>query len=330
MSESALPHEVVWTLTNAVVASRCLQVVAELGVADHIGDEPASAKDLAAACGADADALDRVLALLATFGVFEAGASGYGHTGASRLLRSDHPQSMRGFSRMMGLPAFRAMFDHLDYSVRTGAPAADLVDPGGLWAYLKGHPGEAEVFGHAMTAKSSADIASLLAAYDFGRFTTVADIGGGRGHLLRALLDANPATEGSLFDLPDVLARVEIDTQRLTLHAGDFFRDPLPAADGYVLMDIIHDWGDAEAADILRAVRRAGHPGARVLVVENVLAEDVHDPHGRTLDVIMLAVTGGRERTGAELGRLLESAGFGAPTIIETGGPLRIVEAMAI
>ena len=327
---TAQPHETVWTLTNAVVASRSLHVVAELGVADHIGEEPVGVKELASACAADPDGLDRVLRLLAVHGIFERRADGYAHTEASRLLRSDHRMSMRAFSRMMGLPVFRATFDHLDHSVRTGSPAVELVDRHGLWPYLEAHPREAEIFGQAMTAKAAADISAVLGAYDFGRFDTIADIGGGRGHLLRAVLDAVPTAEGILFDLPEVVATLSIGRDRLTARAGDFFVDPLPTADAYILMEVIHDWSDAEAAAILSAVRRAASPGARVLIVENVLGVAQSDPRGHTLDVIMLAVTGGRERTPDQLGELLESAGFGHSTVIETAGPLRIVEAVAV
>ena len=322
------PHEIVWTLTNAVVASRSLHVVAELGVADHIHDDAVSIKELATVCGADAVGLDRVLRLLATHGIFEARGDGYEHTEASRLLRSDHPMSMRAFPRMMGLPGFVAMFDQLDHSVRTGEPAAVLVDPGGMWAYLHQHPGEADVFGQAMTAKAAADTAAVLAAYDFGGADTIADIGGGRGHLLRAVLDSVPTAEGILFDLPGVIESLEVNRDRLTARAGDFFVDPLPMADVYILMEVIHDWPDAEAAAILSAVHRAASPGARVSIIENVLGDGKSDQRGHTLDVIMLAVTGGRERTSAQFGELLEGAGFVNPTVIDTAGPLRIIEAM--
>ena len=330
MSASVLqPHEVVWSLTNAVVASRSLHVVAELGVADHIVEEPVGIEDLAAACGADPDGLDRVLRLLTTFGVFAWGTDGYRHTEASRLLRSDHPMSMRAFARMMGLPALRGTFDHLEHSVLTGSPAMGVVDDGGLWPYLQAHPREGEVFAQAMTAKAAADIAAVLGAYDFARFDTIADVGGGRGHLLRAVLDVVPGTHGILFDLPAVTEALDLDLDRLTAHPGDFFVDPLPTADAYVLMEVIHDWPDAQALAILHAVRRAAPPGARVLIIENVLNGVQADPRGHTLDVIMLAVTGGRERTGAQLGDLLEHAGFASWTVTDTSGPLHLVEAVA-
>ena len=326
---SQKPHEVIWTLTNAAVPSAALHTVAELGVADHVADETVPLKQLAAACGADPDALDRVLCLLVAHGIFDRQPDGYRHNDASRLLRGDHPMSMRAFARMMGLPVMKASFGRLDHSIRTGSTSFELVDGNSLWPYLAAHPDEMEIFGQAMTAKAAGDTAAVLAAYDFGRFDTIADIAGGRGHLLRAVLDAEPTAEGILFDLPDVVAALEIDRDRLTGRPGDFFVDPLPSADAYILMEVIHDWPDAEAAAILEAVRRAASPGARVLIIENVLVDVGADPRGHTLDVIMLTVTGGRERTGNELGELLKGAGFAPSAVIDTSGPLRIVEGIA-
>ena len=180
-----------------------------------------------------------------------------------------------------------------------------------------------------MTAKAAADIAAVLGAYDFARFDTIADIGGGHGHLLRAVLNVVPEAQGILFDLPAVTDALDLGMDRLTAHPGDFFVDPLPTADAYVLMEVIHDWPDAQALAILHAVRRGARPGARVLIIENVLNGVDADPRGHTLDVIMLAVTGGRERTGRQLGRLLEEAGFATWTVTETSGPLHLVEAVA-
>ena len=323
------PHEIVWTLANAVIVSRCLHVVAELGVADDVRDEPVDVRELASRCGADADALDRVLRLLTAHGVFERDHGGFRHTPASELLRTDHPMSMRALPRMMGLPVFSTTFANLEHSVRTGSPALDTVEPRGLWAYNQEHPDEALIFGQAMTAKAVADIAAILDAYDFSRFRTIADIGGGRGHLLRAVLDAAPTSQGVLFDLPEVVDTVDFEHERLMPHAGDFFVDALPAADVYVLMEVLHDWPDAECVDIMSAIRRAAEPGASLLVIENVLAEEP-DPHGHILDVLMLAVTGGKERTVSQLSELFDRAGFSDGTVIETAGPLRIVEATTV
>lgn len=323
------PHEIVWSLTNAVVASRSLHVVADIGVADHIGDEPVRVKELASSCGADADALDRVLHLLAAHGIFEATGEGYGHTEPSRLLRTDHPMSMRAFSRMMGLPVFFASFGELEHSLRTGSPSIELAAPQGLWPYLQDHPNEREVFGQAMTAKAAGDTQAVIGAYDFTGFNKIADVGGGRGHLLCAVLDAAVTAEGILFDLPEVIDTLDLQHDRMRTHAGDFFVDPLPGADAYILMDIIHDWPDAEAAAVLSAIRSASDPGARVLIIETIIPEGDIDPTVQTLDIIMLCVTGGRERTAKQLGELLNSTGFRLNNVIHTSGALRIVEAVA-
>ena len=323
------PHEIIWNLTTAYVSSRCLHVVAELGVADQIADEPLTAAELAARCDVNPAALDRVLQLLAAHGIFERTGDRFGHTAASQLLRSDQPMSMRAFPRAMGLPIFWKTFRNLEHSLRTGSPALETVEPAGVWAYFQDRPREAQVFGEAMTAKAGADIASVLGAYDFSRFNTVADIGGGRGHLLAAVLDAAPSAQGILFDLPEVINNITIKHDRLTPLAGDFFADPLPAADVYLLMEVLHDWTDEKCRAILGAIRRAAPPGATVLVIENVLSDDQPDPRGHILDLIMMANTGGRERTQPQLADLFDSSGFQGVTGIETAGPMRIVETSA-
>ncbi len=324
------PHETIWGLTTATVASRVLHVIAEIGVADHIDDTPVFAKELAARCGADAGAVDRALMLLAAHGVFDRIGDAYAHTDASRLLRSDHPMSMRAFPRMMGMASFSASLGHLEHSVRTGETAFGLVEPDGLFAHLQRNEAEARIFDASMTAKAAGDTAAVLAAYDFSRFSTIADIGGGRGHLLRAVLQEAPDSSGILFDLPGVIDTVDASSERFEVHAGDFFVDALPAADAFILMEVIHDWDDDQAAAILSAVRRAATPGATVLIIEAVADDEVLDPVVRTLDVIMLAITGGRERTAAEFDRLLASVGFRAISVLPTPSPLRIVEAVAV
>ncbi len=324
------PHEKIWSLATATVASRTLHVIAELGVADHIDESPVLAKELAARCGADPGSLDRALMLLSAHGIFRREGDGFAHTDSSRLLRTDHPMTMRAFPRLMGMASFSASFAHLDHSIRTGAPAFEHVDPDGLFAHLQGHGEEARIFDASMSAKAAADIAAVLGAYDFSRFATIADIGGGQGHLLQGVLEAVPKASGILFDLPGVIETVDAPRERFSLHAGDFFVDDLPSADAYILMEVIHDWDDERAAAILSAVRRAALPGATVLIIEAVADEERLDPVVRTLDMIMLAITGGRERTSAELAQLLASVGLRATATLLTPGALRIVEAVAV
>jgi hypothetical protein len=321
------PGELVWALANAGVAARCLHVVTELAVADRIDAAPVPVGDLAAACGADADALDRVLRLLTVHGVFARHADGYAHTPASRLLRGDAVPTMRPYARMTGLPLWWDNLACLERSVRSGRPALEAVDTQGLWPYLRQRPAEAEIFDKAMTAKAVAGVAGVLAAYDFGRFASFVDVGGGRGHLLRAVLDAVPSATGVLFDLPDVIEGVELGHPRMSAMAGDFFVDALPEADAYLLMDVVHDWPDEECVAILRAVRRAAPAEATVLVVEAIVPDGPVDARTATLDVLMLMLTGGRERTADELRVLLDRAGFSLQGVLETSGPVRIAEA---
>lgn len=324
-ASSPPPAQLVWNLVNAHAIARCVHVVAEFGVADALGDAPAPAAELAQGTGMDADALDRMLRLLVANGVFAAGAGGYAHTPASELLRSDHPQSMRAFARMIGLPAVWQGFTELRHAATTGRPARDWPD---LLAHFAEHPDEARLFNEAMVAKSMATIPAVVEACDWSGFRRIADIGGGRGHLLQAILEHAPDAAGVLFELPRVIAdATAAASPRLELVAGDFFADPLPAADAYVLMEVLHDWNDDDALRILRALRGAAPPGARLRVVETVIP-DAPDSHpGKVLDIIMLAVTGGRERTGGAYRALLARAGWDMQRVIPTASPLSVVEA---
>lgn len=323
------PHETIHMLANADVPQRCLYLVAELGIADAL-DEAADAVTLAQRCSLDAGALDRVLRVVVAHGVFERRGDAYAHNDASRLLRTDRPRSMRPFVRMVGMPVFHKAYGALEHSLRTGETAIEQVTPGGLWPYLRSHPHEAALFNDAMEGKAHGDVADVLAAYDFTPYSSVADIGGGHGHLLRAVLDTAPLARGVLFDLPDVVASLPQPGERMVHQAGDFFADALPAAQLYVLMDVLHDWPDAQAAEILRALRRAAAAGSTALVVEGIRDDDRDDPRAATLDVVMLAVTGGRERTARELTDLMAAAGFRVTALIDTGGPMRLLEAVAV
>jgi len=260
-------------------------------------------------------------------GVFVRHADGYAHTQASQLLRVDSARTMRPYARMAGMPLWWNSLAALERSVRSGRPALEAVDTQGLWAYLRQRPGEAEIFDHAMTAKAVAGVAGVLAVYDFARFSTLVDVGGGRGHLLRAVLAAVPSATGVLFDLPDVIGNVEVGHPRMSAMAGDFFVDVLPQADAYLLMDVVHDWSDEECVAILSAVRRAAPAEATVLVVEAIVPDGPVGVRTATLDVIMLMLSGGRERTADELGVLLARAGFSLKRVLETPGPVRIAEA---
>lgn len=325
------PFATVTQIAGGYGLPRSLHVVAELGVADALDETPRPAADLAAAVGAHPDALGRVLRLLSAHDVFVLEGELVRHTPASRLLRTDHPQSMRAFARMFGLPVFWTTFGEMAHAVRTGAPATTEAFPEGFWWYLAQHPDAGRVFNAAMQAKAQGAIAGILTTYDFSGFRTIADIGGGHGHLLRAILDTVRTATGVLFELPHVIAEVaDLASERLTLQAGDFFRDALPTCDAYLLMEIIHDWGDEESVVILRTVRQAAAPGAKVLVIEAIIPDDPGPAWAKMLDIHMLTLLGGRQRTQPEYATLLSRAGLALRRDIDTGAGVTILEAEAV
>jgi hypothetical protein len=238
---------------------------------------------------------------------------------------------MRAFARMFGLSLNWAIFGALDFTVRTGLPAVAEVYPDGLWAYYAKHPEAGRVFNGAMASKAHGQVAGILAAYNFTEFASVGDIGGGAGHLLRAVLDAAPAASGVLFDLPHVIAdAADLASARLTLQAGDFFRDALPRCDAYLLMEIIHDWSDEESIAILRAVRAAAPPHAKLLVIETLIPDAPGPDWSKMLDIHMLALLGGRQRTRQEYAALFDAAGFQLVRQIDTFADIAILEATTV
>ncbi len=322
------PFAALQQIAGGYALARCLHVVADLGVADVLDGAPRTAADLASDVGAHADALGRVLRLLAAHGVFAVQGEAFGHSAASRLLRSDHPQSMRAFARMFGLPVNWATYGALGHSLRTGRPASEQVIPEGYWAYFGQQPEANAIFNAAMAGKAQGQIGAILAAYDFSPFRRIADIGGGRGHLLGRILETVPQAEGVLFDLPHVIAEsTGTNAERLTFQAGDFFKDALPSSDAYLLMDVIHDWSDEDSVAILKAVRRAAGPTSRVLLLETIIPDTSGPDWSKTLDVHMLTLLGGRQRTCHQFAALLAAADLKLIREIPTRSDISILEA---
>jgi hypothetical protein len=319
------PAKLVSDLSRGHIAARCLHIVAECGAADAIGPDGATPAAIATRTGVTADALDRMLRLLAAYGVFAHAPNGtYRHTPASELLRSDHPSSIRSYVRMAGMPAYWDRFTELPSTARTGRSRYDMA---GLVEYYAAHPDESAIFNAAMVSKARTTLPAIATGYDFGAFATIADIGGGRGHLLQAILERTSKARGVLFELPHVIADAAA-SPRVTLVAGDVFVDALPAADAYLLMDVLHDWDDRDAGRVLAAVRRAAQPHSRLLIIETLVPEAPGPHFGKMLDIIMMAVTGGRERTTAQLAALLAGAGFRLERVVPTASHHSIVEAV--
>lgn len=317
----AQPAQIVMQLASSYWAARCLHRVAEHGVADALGEAPQSAAELAASLGLHAGALHRVLRVLVSEGIFELRDGRFSHNDASRALRTDVPGSMRAAARFMGLPLWWKSYGAMEHSLRTGLPAVESVVGENVFSYLGAHPDEAGIFAEAMQALSHALLPKIVAAYDFRGARVIGDVGGGLGHLLSAVLEAAPDAQGVLLDRPEVIQQAALAAHpRIRYVPGDFFQDPVPPCDLYLLKRVLHDWADPQAVDILRAVRKGAPQGARVLLVEGVLHEEDPGPLAH-IDIEMLVMTGGRERTREEWERLLQEAGLRLQRIVPTGEP---------
>jgi len=303
------PAELVGELAEGYVGSRCLHVIASLGVCDVLSDVPVGLTDIAREVGADPPSLGRVMRHLASLGIFEMTDGSFRHNDASQLLTSDHPSGLLPLTLMLGLPIMWDSLGVLEESVKSGRPGAESLDRDGFFAYLDSHPGESTIYDEGMTAMTLRRVERIVPNYDFSAFATIADIGGGRGHLLRAVLDRTRSAKGILFDRPQVRATVD-GGDRIQLQPGSFLSDPLPAADCYLLSNIVHDWGDDDAIAILTAVRTAATADSTLLLFEFAIPDDAEPFVASDVDVYMLALVGGRERTLAEYERLLAASGW--------------------
>jgi hypothetical protein len=319
-------------MASGAWATQMIHVAAELGLADALASGEQDVEALAQACGANADALFRLLRGLASLGVFcESSPRRFTLTPLAELLRSDHPQSLRSFSRMLGDEHYLS-WDDLLHSVRTGDNAFRYRYGQSIFEWYQGNPERGEIFDRAMGDFSRAETAAMLQTYPFGEVQHLVDVGGGRGELLMEVLRANEHIKGTLYDQPWVVKPVQVPAQlqgRMAVSGGDFFAAVPSGADAYLLKHILHDWDDEACLRILGAIRSVMAPGARVLIVEQVIPPGNEAFPGKLLDLNMLVMTeGGRERTPAEYANLLGRAGLELRRIVPTASPVSVVEAM--
>ncbi|MFZ1989128.1 MAG: methyltransferase [Alphaproteobacteria bacterium] len=328
MTEPRNPSANIVDLSTAYFVSRVLHVVAELGVADVLGDTPMTAAELAAKTNTNPDAMFRALRLMSSHGIFAMAGDKFTHTDGSRLLRQDHPRSLRPWVRMMGAPLNWNTYGLFDHTMRTGEPARSELIEGDFFAdYLPKHPELGKLFDESMTSAARQRIPEIVKAYDFSKFATIADIGGGRGHLIDAVLAATPSAKGILFDLPHVVAKAERRSgERLSIAGGSFFESKLPVADAYLIMHVIHDWSDEESIDILKAIHRAAPKHTKLLMIERVITDGPGSEGGKRMDIHMLAALSGRERTHAEFEKLFTASGFSLDRAILTAAGTSILE----
>ena len=314
--------------------TQLVHVVATLGVADRLADGPRTAAELAPLVGANADALHRVLRALASLGIFSQDAEGrFGLTEEGQRLRADAPGSMRLPAITYGEPWWWRAWGGLLDAVRTGETAFDKVHGVDLFGYLSGDAHAAGLFNGIMHVMTTEQAAAIAAGYDFSETRRLLDIGGGHGALAAAILRRNPHATALLFDRPSVvegagarLAELGI-ADRCSLVGGDFFVSVPGGADTITLKDILHDWDDARALSILRNTRRAMDEGARLLLIERVLPPGDAPSPGKLVDITMLVLTGGRERTEEEYRALLEAAGFTLRRVVTINGETAVIEA---
>jgi hypothetical protein len=341
LQSRVLPAEVVMmNYINAFGISRCIFAAAELGVADLLAERgPTGVDDLAGAVGAHPDALYRVMRALASSGIFEEVAPRrFALNRLAECLRSDAPASLRPWARYAGAEWYWNAWGSFMTTVRNGRTIHENIHGKRFFEHYAENPGYTALFDEAMTSASALANHAIAAAYDFSRVRSLVDLAGGHGALLAGILTACPALRGALYERPDVIARAreaghlrapEI-ADRVELIAGDVFESVPAGYDAYLMKWILHDWDDAEAAALLANVRRAAAPGARLLIAEMVV-EPGNDPSAaKLLDLAMLALTGGRERTLDEFRALLAASGFELRRARATASPYSVLEAVAV
>jgi hypothetical protein len=313
--------------------SHAIHVAATLAVADLLASGPMSSAALATATKTHPQALYRLLRALAAVGVLNEDAErNFSLTPVGAHLRSDIAGSCAPMAELMGLHSVWAAWGDLAYAVRTGNTAFDHVHGRGVWEYRAQHPEEAKLFDRAMATRSEQSTDAVLAACDFGRFAHVVDVGGGGGTLLARILATNPHVRGTLFDQPPTAARAEPLLASLGLAercqavGGNFFVAVPEGGDAYVLKNILHDWDDTAAVGILTSCRRAMRPGARLIVLEHVVGPPNEVARGKLLDLHMLVMNGGRERSRDEFAALLRQAGFRMTSVTATSALPSVIE----
>jgi len=332
------PYAAMMELIANAWTSQAITAAVELGIPDALAGGPLRLDELASRVDANPDAVRRLLRALIGRGIFRQRTDGrYELNSLADPLRSDAPQSVAGLALMLGSRQHREHWSYLADAVRTGQaiiPALYGVEK--PFDYLDQEPELSEVFNRAMAETSEMTVGPLLAAYPFDAYPTVVDVGGGVGQLLAAILAATPTARGVLYDLGHVVAeappllRQHNVANRVRVVEGSFF-DAVPASgDIYVLKNVIHDWPDDKAVEILRNVRTAAKVGTTILLVEYVIPDHNREYLGHWTDLEMLLMQAGRERTTAEYRSLLHATGFQVRRVVPTASPLSLVEARAI
>jgi SAM-dependent methyltransferase len=336
----APPFAAVVERTNALIEAKALAVAVELRVPDALHAGPRTANDLARELDVDPDALDRLLGFLAACGLLGRRRDGrYENNAVSDVLRADHPESVRDWPRFMGAKWQWEIWNQLPHSVATGADGTRAAHGVPYFEYVnEANPRAGETFNRALAQLGTIMAPLIAGGYDFSSVRRVCDVGGGTGTLLAEILPRHPSMRGVLFELESLHddARANLAARgvagRCDVVAGDFFTSVPDGCDVYVLQAVLHDWDDERATTILTNVREAMAPGARLLVIENLLDADGRekDRLTRGFDLLMLVLTGsGRERTREQFEALFARAGLRLERDITLPSLLHVLEVAA-
>jgi len=321
-------------MATAYWLSQAIYVAAKLGIADLLRDGPRSCAALATSTGSDAPSLFRLMRALSSMGVFaHLSRDRFALSRLAERLQTDVYGSLRAMVITIGEIHYQACGSLL-HSVRTGSPAFNTVFGASLFDYLQRNVDAADTFNQGMANVSSMLAYAVLMAYDFGGISSIVDVGGGQGKLLEKILQFTPDITGTVFDTASTIERAKQSigndawNRRCSYVIGDFFSSVPQAADAYLLCGVIHDWDEPRAVRILKNCRRAMAAKGRVLIVDMVVPDTDAMSFSKLLDLNMLAMTGGRERTKGEFHALLDAADYKLTRIIPTMAPQSIIEAV--
>lgn len=331
---AASTDQVLIQLLTGAWATQVTAAAARLGIPDLLAAGPRTADEVAAKAEIDDGATYRLMRALASLGVLERRADGrFALTAVGERLRSDVPGTFRDAFIAETDTVHLRSWEKLADAVRSGLPRPKPVFGMAAFDYYTQNPIEGEQFGKAMQNISRFAAAAVLEAYDFSGVKTIMDVGGGNGSLALAILEKHPAMRGKVFDLhymaPHAHASIAAAGagERCVFESGDFFQAVPKGADLHVLKFILHDWTDEECVRILRCCRESLPPGGRLLVVEMLVPEEIRPDFVMLMDLNMLVMTGGRERTAKEFEKVLAEAGFEMTRVIPTKSPFSLVEA---
>jgi len=317
--------------------SRAIFAIAKLGIPDLLQSGPKTIAELASATKMHAPSLFRVLRALVSVGVLNSAEGGrFAQTPLSETLVTDVPGSLRWFAvSELGQEHYPA-WGNLMHSLKTGDIAFDNFFGVDIWKYFQQNSEDAAVFNNSMSNMTAATNEAITSVYDFSGFKTLVDVGGGHGGLITEILKSNPELKGVLFDADEVIqgARPKLEAagvaERCETVAGDFFKSVPAGGDAYIMKWIIHDWNDEKAITILRNCRNQMSQSDKLIVVDCVVPETDEPNFSKFIDLNMLVMTGGKERTAKEFDQLLGAAGFKLLRVIPTDLPTAIVEAQPV